>query len=93
MLFSTDNQVEGTSLIDFLNWAQESFEWTIEKAPLANGVLALPPIQRNVAWNPRQVVDLWDSVFRGLPLGVFMLQRCREGDLGRGIGADARISN
>lgn len=77
MPFSSKATIEGTNLSAFLFWAHNSFEW--EKGdPPDQGVLALPPIQRNAAWNPRQVVDVWDSVFRGLPLGAFMLQ-CRPG--------------
>jgi len=91
MPFANHRKVEGANLLEFLRWARKSFQWTgVETLP-DNGVLALPPIQRNAAWDPRQVVDAWDSVFRGLPLGAFMLQR-REGEkMGVGLGADARI--
>jgi hypothetical protein len=71
--------------------ARASFNPTQGEEQPANGVLALPPIQRNAAWNPRQVVEVWDSVFRGLPLGSFMLQRRGPDGQGRGPGADARI--
>ncbi len=86
-------QVTGINLLAFLRWAQASFEWRDGQRPPDCGVLALPPIQRNAAWNPRQVVDVWDSVFRGLPLGAFMLQERNEGQPGRRSGADACIDN
>ncbi len=38
----------------------------------------------------KQVVDLWDSVFRGLPLGAFMLQKREDGRQGHPFGTDAR---
>ena len=82
MLFSNSATVEGRKLAEFLLWARMSFEWE-DGTPPDQCVLALPPIQRNSAWNPRQVVDVWDSIFRGLPLGAFMLQKRVADKLGR----------
>ena len=80
MLFETT--VRGTKLLEFVDWAHASFKW-IEGQPLPkHGLIALPPIQRDSAWDPKQVVDLWDSVFRGLPLGAFMLQQREAGGQG-----------
>jgi hypothetical protein len=69
MLFEGKQRVKGVKLGKFIRWARESFERNDGHSP-TNGVLALPPIQRNAAWGPRQVVDVWDSVLRGLPLGT-----------------------
>jgi len=75
-LFSDSNSVCGMSLFEFLQWAKDSNETLSSKggrpAPMY-GILALPPVQRTAVWNPKQVVDLWDSLFRGLPIGSFFL--------------------
>jgi hypothetical protein len=41
--------------------------------------IMLPPVQRSAVWRPKQVVDLWDSVMRGLPIGMFYLTRQEAG--------------
>ena len=88
MLFETT--VRGTKLLEFVDWAHASFKW-VEGQPLPkHGLIALPPIQRDSAWDPKQVVDLWDSVFHGLPLGAFMLQQREAGGQGHRAGTDAR---
>lgn len=35
--------------------------------------LDLPSIQRNGVWTPAKVLDLWDSVLRGFPIGTFYI--------------------
>lgn len=35
--------------------------------------VALPLIQRGSVWKPDQIIDLWDSLLRGMPVGSFML--------------------
>lgn len=32
----------------------------------------IPPVQRGLVWEPRQVMDLWDSLSKGYPIGSFM---------------------
>ncbi len=43
--------------------------WPCAKKP----VFGIPPLQRSAVWKPKQVVDLWDSLLRGLPIGMFYL--------------------
>lgn len=56
--------------------------WTIRAVRLLDvaGLLAgldpataihIPEIQRGSAWDARRVLDLWDSLFRGFPIGAF----------------------
>ena len=90
MLFEGNQRIiRGIKLVEFIRWANELFKWQ-GGTPPNNGVLALPPIQRSAAWGPKQVVDLWDSILRGLPLGSFMLQSRTRGGLAHRIGTDAR---
>lgn len=39
--------------------------------------LALPAMQRDGVWRPRQVLDLWRSLLAGLPIGLFYVERFR----------------
>jgi uncharacterized protein with ParB-like and HNH nuclease domain len=35
----------------------------------------LPVIQRGFVWKPNQIEDLWDSIFKGYPIGSLMLSQ------------------
>lgn len=35
--------------------------------------VALPMLQRNAVWKPQQIITLWDSLLRGMPVGSLML--------------------
>ena len=37
-----------------------------------NGLIELPPIQRDFVWSPKKIEDLWDSLLRGFPIGCFI---------------------
>ena len=37
-----------------------------------SGNVVLPMIQRGSVWRPHQVLDLWDTMLRGMPLGAMM---------------------
>ncbi len=91
------SSVRGLSLLSFLDWAHRSHTAmqgtgsTRADAPGQPvhqfGLLALPPVQRSAVWRPKQVIDLWDSLFRGLPIGSFYLTPRAAGlvrDLGGG---------
>lgn len=51
----------------------EWLDWSAGK-DLQNFV-ALPMIQRGSVWKPRQIIMLWDSLLRGMPIGSLMLSR------------------
>ena len=89
-LFAAGQTVRGMRVLDFLDWARKSDEWLAEVSPTPpdNGVLALPPVQRSPVWRPKQVLDLWDSALRGLPLGALFLVP-RSNETAHGMGADA----
>ncbi len=55
--------------------------------------LFLPPIQRSVVWNNKQIVNYWDSLLRGYPPGLMMVHRSRKargGDTAKGRTADGQ---
>lgn len=41
----------------------------------AQHFVALPMIQRGSVWKPNQIIKLWDSLLRGMPIGSLMLSR------------------
>lgn len=72
--FGNNKQVHGMKLPEYLTWATGSGQH--EKK------LLLPPIQRGFVWKPKQIVDLWDSLFRGMPIGSLMLSKLSAGQEG-----------
>jgi hypothetical protein len=53
-------------LIEWLGWSAGED---------AQNFVALPMIQRGSVWKPRQIIMLWDSLLRGMPIGGLMLSR------------------
>lgn len=49
--------------------------------------LALPVIQRNSVWNPSQIMELWDSLLQGMPIGSMLAYECEAGTPARRIGS------
>jgi hypothetical protein len=58
-------------------------EWITNEHHINHGLIALPPIQRSSVWKPVQIVDLWDSLLRGMPFGSFFVARMKAGDVYR----------
>ena len=54
--------IESCSITDIKDWMLN---------PESN--VELPPIQRGFVWKPFQIENLWDSIFRGFPIGSFLL--------------------
>ena len=72
--FSCGQTVEGLKLLDLICWISESMDVLARtREPDGMPVIVMPPVQRSAVWRPTEVVDLWDSVMRGLPIGVFYL--------------------
>lgn len=62
-LFESSN-VEVTRLSQWLDWASGFDD---------SEFLALPMIQRGSVWKPEQIINLWDTLLRGMPVGSFMV--------------------
>lgn len=69
--FTDGKKVRGMNLSEYLAWAEGTEQH--EKK------LLLPPIQRGFVWKPKQIVDLWDSLFRGMPIGSLMVSKLSDG--------------
>ena len=48
--------------------------------------VALPLIQRDAIWKPKQIIDLWDTVLRGMPLGSLLVNDLPKDGWIRGVG-------
>ena len=69
--FTNGNTIEVLALADWLDMAAG-------KHP-AIGV-DLPMIQRSFVWKPSQIIDLWDSLLSGMPIGALMVSEMRHDD-------------
>jgi uncharacterized protein with ParB-like and HNH nuclease domain len=58
---------------------------------IENGDLALPDLQRPFVWGNNKVRDLFDSMYRGYPIGYFLLWRNNTGEKLTQIGTDDKI--
>ena len=66
--------VIGSNLLEFMDWVDASgYAINTKQDPAGMPILTLPPVQRSSVWRPKQVYNLWDSLFRGLPIGTFYL--------------------
>ena len=63
------DQIAVVKLCDWLDWV------TLSSHDVA---VALPMIQRGSVWKPRQIVDLWDYLLRGMPVGSMTVSRLDE---------------
>lgn len=50
--------------------------------------IALPMIQRGSVWKPHQIIDLWDTLLRGMPVGSLMAQPLCKDEKVRRIGGN-----
>lgn len=81
-LFAGQTIVETVRLVDYL-------EWIANKDHQNHELMALPPIQRSSLWKPAQIVDLWDSLLRGMPFGSFLVARMKAEDPRRGFNGES----
>ena len=61
--FFGDKRVVSVSFEDWMKWAS---------GELADHRVVLPMIQRGSVWAPHKLLDLWDTLLRGMPLGALM---------------------
>ncbi len=62
-------------------------EWLDRCGGNSEGIpIVLPMLQRGSVWKPRQLIELWDSLLRGFPVGCFMLEPIQKGTLVRRAG-------
>ncbi len=64
---------------NFMNKTISTF--TVEKwvQAVVCGQVVLPMIQRGSVWRPHQILDLWDTLLQGMPLGAMMMMPIKAG--------------
>jgi hypothetical protein len=80
MSLTLANGVEVVLLSNWLDWSCSA-----DSGPF----IALPMIQRGSVWRPQQVIELWDSLLRGMPVGSMMVSALKEGTPIRRPGRNA----
>ncbi|MFG1404429.1 DUF262 domain-containing protein, partial [Xanthobacter sediminis] len=75
---SQSGTIATISVLDLAGWASGTLKGI--GAPLR-----LPPIQRSVVWRNNQILDYWDSLLRGFPPGMMMVQKTAIGALARSV--------
>lgn len=50
--------------------------------------LVLPAVQRTAVWSPRHIIELWDSVLRGMPIGGFLVYKMPANEQARALVTD-----
>jgi len=61
-------------------------------AEIGRGAVALPDIQRPFVWSGTQVRNLFDSLYRGFPVGQVMFWETGAQNDSRHIGVDAKVA-
>jgi hypothetical protein len=70
IFFEDCHDVRIVSLVKWLDWAGGKTKEVF---------LALPMIQRGSVWQPHQIIDLWDSLLQGMPIGSMMVSELSAG--------------
>lgn len=58
-----------------------------------HGKIALPDIQRPFVWNTTQIRDLFDSIYKGYPVGYLLFWENVNGNTKKDIGIDVKESS
>lgn len=72
--------VASVRLENWMNWASSAIKST--ETPK----VVLPMIQRGSVWAPHKVLDLWDTLLRGMPIGAMMASVTKDGEEIRKVG-------
>lgn len=72
----------------------KTVEWEVEQlvAGVQQGSISLPDLQRPFVWPATKVRDLFDSMYRGYPVGTLMFWDVAEEDSSRAISETAEIT-
>lgn len=66
-----NQNIRVVTLHQWLDWAagHKANEWQV----------SLPMIQRGFVWKPAQILELWDTLFQGLPIGALLVSELEPG--------------
>lgn len=77
-IFFGNESVVSVRLEDWMQWASGQ--------PGAERHVVLPMIQRGSVWTPHKLLDLWDTLLRGMPIGAMMASETLMGSSVKGVG-------
>ena len=72
----------------------KTVSWQVEQlvSGVQQGSISLPDLQRPFVWSSTKVRDLFDSMYRGYPVGTLMFWDVAESDSSRAISASSEIA-
>jgi hypothetical protein len=73
-----DKQIQKFEVRDIAKWNLQKKEKDDSRE--GEFKINLPDIQRGFVWNPRRIEDLWDSLFRGFPVGSFLVSEVKKNE-------------
>ena len=80
---TNDQRISEIGALSFADWVLSSGDGTAERP------LRLPSVQRTALWDAGRIINLWDSLMRGLPIGMFYLVPSISGGYSRSLpGSD-----
>lgn len=62
-----DTNIEELSVTQIHEWRTNT----------GDGKLLLPPIQRSLVWNNEKIINFWDSLLRGYPIGMMLVHEAK----------------
>ncbi|MBN2900021.1 MAG: DUF262 domain-containing protein, partial [Clostridia bacterium] len=72
MCFFKEGSIRGMSLNEWLDMAAGNHD---------KFKVVLPMIQRGSVWAPHKILDLWDTLLRGMPIGAMMASEAKLDEL------------
>lgn len=72
---------ESAKIVTLPEW----MAWASNQADVAHRVV-LPMIQRGSVWAPHKILDLWDTLLRGMPMGALMARNSPQGSTVKILG-------
>ena len=72
-VFSNGKTVTGIPMPHYLDWVANG-----QEGKRFAEQIFLPSIQRGFVWGPSKIVNLWDSLLRGMPIGSMLINGLRK---------------
>lgn len=70
---------------------QEIANWQLSPTSRGSFAVDLPKLQRGFVWDTRKVLDLWDSLLRGFPIGSMLLSERVQADTSPEIAGSTHL--
>lgn len=64
-----------------MSYKDETIKDTIQE--ISDNKIYLPAIQRKFVWGPQQIIELFDSIMKGYPIGTFLFWKLRNPEISK----------